>query len=289
MRIRRVEFGPESWRAPVGAENAKQRFDTRRGWRVTIEAEDRVGVGVAAPLEGYAPDTLDEARAALDAVALAGAELPRGVDDLRAILAPIDVPSARFAIETALLALMPDPWGAPERTFEVAHLVDPFDPGSLGAAIARGANTVKMKIGRAGRLDEELAAIRRAAERVRVRVDANGTLRAEDAPRFAGLPVEFVEEPGVALPECRVALDESLRDPSGLAACARPEVVAIVLKPMVLGGLVACLDLAGRAPGVAAIASHTFDGPIMSAANVRLASLLPVSPYAHGLGGLTSP
>lgn len=288
MRVRRVVLRPVSWPAPVHATNAKQRFGERRGVEVRIESgEGGAGVGVAAPLDGYAPDTLEEARDALEAVTLVGVEVT--ADELRPLVDSIPIPSARFALETALCELVGDPWGAPSRPFDVAHLVDPFDPASLEAAIVAGAKTVKMKVGHRGRLDAELEAIRRAATRVRVRVDANGTLRAVDASRFDGLPVEFVEEPGVPLRGCPVALDESLRAPGGIEACARPEVVAIVLKPMVLGGLFACLDLAAHAArhGVAAIASHTFDGPVMRAANVRLAELLPPSAYAHGLGGLT--
>ncbi|MEQ8273652.1 MAG: enolase C-terminal domain-like protein [Deltaproteobacteria bacterium] len=281
MRIERVEVEPLVWRAPVGAGNAKQRFGERRGLRITVFADDMTGVGVAAPLEGYAPDTYEEAEAALAALDLVDADVVRNVDTLRELLTPIVVPSVRFGVETALIDLVGDPWGAPSRTFDSAHLVDAYDPASLERAIEAGARTVKIKIGRD--LGTELSAVRRAAERVKVRVDANGTLRPEDADRFRGLPVELVEEPGIDL-DVPVALDESLRHPEGIERAAHPEVVAIVLKPMVLGGLIACLDLAARAPGVAAIASHTFDGPIAHAANVRLASLLRPSPYAHGLG-----
>ncbi|MEQ9504011.1 MAG: enolase C-terminal domain-like protein [Deltaproteobacteria bacterium] len=282
MKIDRVEVEAVVWRAPVGAGNAKQRFGERRGLRVTVFADDITGVGVAAPLEGYAPDSYEDAEAALAALDLVGAQVERSVDALRELLAPIVAPSVRFGVETALIDLSGDPWGAPSRTFDSAHLVDAYDPTALERAIEAGARTVKIKIGRD--LDTEFLAVRRAAERVKVRVDANGTLRPEDADRFRGLPVELVEEPGIDLGDVPVALDESLRHPEGIERAARPEVVAIVLKPMVLGGLVACLDLAARVPDVAAIASHTFDGPIAHAANVRLASLLRPSPYAHGLG-----
>ncbi len=249
---------------------------------MTVFAGDARGVGVAAPLEGYAPDTYDDAERTLLALDLVGVHVEPDVDALRAVLAPIAVPSVRFGVETALVDLCGDPWGTPPRTFDSAHLVDAYDPAALERAIAAGARTVKIKVGRD--LDVELAAVRRAADRVKVRVDANGTLRPEDAERFGGLPVELVEEPGIDLGDVPVALDESLRSPEGIERAARPEVVAIVLKPMVLGGLITCLDLAARVPDVAAIASHTFDGPIAHAANLRLASLLRPSPYAHGLG-----
>jgi L-alanine-DL-glutamate epimerase-like enolase superfamily enzyme len=65
----------------------------------------------------------------------------------------------------------------------------------------------------------------------------------------------------------------------------------LVLKPTVLGGLVACLALAREAAarGLAATVTHTFDGPVALAAAAELAAALPGGGPACGLdrhGGL---
>jgi hypothetical protein len=116
----------------------------------------------------------------------------------------------------------------------------------------------------------------------RIRLDANQAWGLEDAARFVqGLTrpeaVEYIEEPcqdPLCLPELfhcterrvRFALDESLAVPPRPLSelVGMPGLAALVLKPTVLGGLSACLDLdaLAAAKGLAAVVSSSFESSI---------------------------
>jgi L-alanine-DL-glutamate epimerase-like enolase superfamily enzyme len=106
------------------------------------------------------------------------------------------------------------------------------------------------------------------------------------------LDIEFVEEPnsgfthrpGASIP---VALDESLQGlaPEDLEGLARRSGARfVVLKPMVLGGLSHCIDLARHAAALdlGVVVSHSFDGPVGLLAAAALALALPTR-IAQGL------
>jgi o-succinylbenzoate synthase len=214
-------------------------------------------------------------------------------------------PSARFALQSAavdliarrrgepvhrLLRALPccDPFRAKPETLELAALV-PLHEAVLEARrqLDAGFRTLKMKVGRAGAFEDEANALRelrrQLGDEFALRVDANGVwTRAEALERcgtFASVDIELIEEPcataellegGFALP---LALDESLRRGVTLEPPLKEVgVVAVVLKPSVLGGFDRCLTLAKRARelGFAVIVSHSFEGPIALAASAEL-------------------
>jgi L-alanine-DL-glutamate epimerase-like enolase superfamily enzyme len=93
----------------------------------------------------------------------------------------------------------------------------------------------------------------------------------------------------VPLP-CRIALDESLAAlpaDARLTALRSPGLAAVVLKPTLLGGLAASLELAtlARGFGVAAVASHALEGPVGTAACAELALALAADPTTRATGG----
>jgi L-alanine-DL-glutamate epimerase-like enolase superfamily enzyme len=186
------------------------------------------------------------------------------------------------------------------------------DPSVVEASLAaaeRGFGTIKVKL--AGPLLaaqlETLAAVRQAIGSRSLRLDANQSLDASTAKAelaaLVGLTPELVEEP--VSPEALlsasftspvpIALDESLQNP-GMFARLAPELarlrcVAVVLKPMVLGGFGACVRLAGEASaaGLDVTVSHLFDGPVALAASAHLALVVGSRTRASGLarhGGL---
>jgi o-succinylbenzoate synthase len=237
--------------------------DARRSWseRTTLivvleDAEGRHGLGEAAPLPDYSPDSLDEAKAAL--VPLAGAGLadvelgaPGSSRALYDLSASIATPSARFALESAVLDLWSRRSGEPAwallarlraeilgsdvpdaRSFEQGRPVAALLP--LGAepalrhaeaAFARGIRCFKAKIGAEGAWSEELGMLRDVRRRfpeARLRVDANQSLSPADLaarlPALRELELEWLEEPTRSFPEgvetplgVPVALDESLQ------------------------------------------------------------------------------
>lgn len=304
----------------VEGELSNARGSWRERWGLLLEVQDADGfhgIGEASPLPGYSPETLEAAQAALDHWEAKG---PPRLDEtspllpqIRTEIETIDpaVPSARFAVETALLDLAGRRLGKPMWSLLGAESPSPVPLAALlrlrepkaaiaeiQAVLARGITTVKVKVGRPG--DLELLAAVRATFGSSLRLDANGAFTPENVgERLAALArfePELIEEPvsGAALFDLRespipVAADESLRLPGAwerLEPLRRRGLLrAVVLKPMMLGGGLACLDLAHRAAefGIGAIITHLFDGPVALAAATQLALSLPGERLACGL------
>jgi len=275
----------------------------RHGLLVRIDDGGRSGWGEASPLPGYSPDTVDQAVAALEAW-----RSPPAAPTAEAIAvatAGVAAPSARCALETALLDLAAQRAGVPlhrwlgaaaPRPLPITPMIESPDddpPPWLGAWYAAGHRVLKVKVGRD--LDRELRALARwraVLPELRLRADANRGLPVADAAALcaalAAVGVEAIEEPVpvpalLALPRLPlgVALDESLQDAGARAlidaVAARQPLVAVVLKPPALGGLLRCRALAARAAGhgAGAIVTHVFDGPVARAAAAELALALP--------------
>ncbi len=295
----RLTTALEPFQRPLEAEDARRRWSERRGLIFTVfDGAAGRGRGEAAPLPGYSIESLAEVEAAL-----AGAELE--VDPARDLAGVWSaVPSAwpaaaRFAAESALLewwagrrgTSIERALGAGPGPVPVAHLVSELSLERALSAVP-GAAALKIKIGRPGRLSEELQLIHEISQAtpLPLRVDANQAFHEETPAVLAALAelgVELVEEPcpeTLALTDSPVplALDESLfaHAPSQAELAERPFIKALVLKPTCLG-LANTLSLAWRGP--APIISHTYEGPIGQRVLHALARALS-SPYAHGVG-----
>jgi L-alanine-DL-glutamate epimerase-like enolase superfamily enzyme len=279
------------------ARGSRLSWSTREGLLLVLEDDDgTVGFGEATPLPGFSPDTVEAAGAALEGFAWRAAT--DGFDEAAMRALP---PSARFAVETALVDLRGRREGVPAASLLGAP--EPCAPVPVGAlaggldadptpvaegALARGAALVKVKSSGCD-LERDLAALSRLRAALgpgaRVRVDLGGVLDPRDVPRwleaFAGCGVEAVEEPcsGRALAQLGKMpipwlADETLGDPSlRHALLESPACAGVVLKPTVLGGLGACLDMAGRARknDKSVTITHAFEGPVARAAAAALA------------------
>jgi O-succinylbenzoate synthase len=275
------------------------------------------GLGEAAPLPGYSPDSMaqvvDELQRLTDAPVRAdplASPLELLVDTLAAH--PMQHPSSRLALETALLDWLGHTRGKPihqllvgrveRQPIPIADLVMETNPALWPARVEErigdGATHLKFKVGRD--FDAELSAlqtIRRGNPGLPIRLDANRRIPIEALRRCAKsleeLELELIEEP-VAAPSWPDALSLSL--PFALDETLRDEVLsqqlletgkirAVVLKPMVLGGLRASIEVAERAAlhGAKYLVSHTFDGPIARAVTAELALALQTE-LAAGLG-----
>ncbi|MBN2197003.1 MAG: hypothetical protein JW751_29635 [Polyangiaceae bacterium] len=311
---------------PRSVRTARFAWQRREGLIFELHGSGNIlGQGEATPLPGYSRETLEDCRAALAAVRVAGLGLNPGVPFAVWLAATTDVraalpPAARCAFEGALLdlagkasdrpawaCLEPAPGERPEPR-ELAALLYETTPTEIArearSAIARGIRCLKLKIGRPGSLADELelaTAVRREVPDVSLRLDANRAFSLTEAARalegFAGLGCELVEEPTFELELARledpatatvaealaalplpVALDESLRDaPPGALRRVRRQgfPLAVVLKPMLLGGVARSLELAteARELDIDVIVTHLFDGPLglATAATVALA------------------
>lgn len=320
MRIVRHLLRRVGGEIPGQVANRASTWRERHGVLLELEDESGVcGVGEASPLPGYSPDTLEACEAALVAW---GARVPIGIGEdapplerveAAAASLPDEAPAARMAVETALLDLIGKRSGVP-----VSELLAGCRPtaaiplcallsGADGAAraaevregLARGVRCFKLKVGGTD-FDGELEAIRVLRRACPgpwlLRLDANGAWPPERARRnlaaLSGLGIELVEQP--VAPDALfdltgspvlLAADETMRLPDAVErlrasrACA-----AVVLKPMVLGGLVRCLRLGRRAreARLGVVVTHLFDGPVALAAACELALAL-ATPLPCGL------
>lgn len=285
-----------------------------------VDADGRSGVGEASPLPGHSPDDLDQAFSAIERVVRADAlglfSSSSSLEELGAFLDAHEVssPSARFALETAALDLRGLREGRPlhrllsDATSDAVPL-STLVPLSTAEATRRSARSLvdagyrsfKAKIGGDRAAERQcLEALRTTiGEACELRLDANASLSLDEAEsrlaELAPLRPSYVEEPTAlhalgGVPRSfavDVALDESLvhLDAGALERfLGAGKVGAVVLKPMLHGGLGRCLaigELASRF-GIGAAASHLFDGPVALAAASELALALP-RPLAAGL------
>ncbi|NUO52067.1 MAG: hypothetical protein HOV80_24715 [Polyangiaceae bacterium] len=282
---------------PARVVGSRLSWSVREGLLLALEDDDgTVGFGEATPLPDFSPDTLAEAEAALESFDWGSSWSFADRRSLRGL-----TPSARFAVETAeldlrgrregmpLARLLGSPGSMPRVPIgALAGRLDD-DPESVARdALTRGAALVKVKS--SGRdLEQDRAALSRLRAALgpaaRLRVDLGGALEVADVPRFleafAEAGVEVVEEPcsGRVLAELgKMAVpwlaDETLVDEALHAALIEnPACDGLVLKPTVLGGLGACLDLAARAQKAdkSVTITHTFEGPVARAAAAALA------------------
>jgi len=308
---------------------ARGQWHQRQTLLVRLHAGDaRDGQGEAAPLPGYSPDELPAVeRALLDVPApelerMLDITEPARISSAVAALLPAELPSARFALETALFDRLGLRLGRPlwsllreayasaatelVRPVPLCSLLPSDDPvGALAQAVREselGVRAFKLKVGpdvvQPAQL-ELLTSLRATlGASVELRLDANRSLSGRTVravlERVAVYRPEFVEEP-VALAEvellrelaCPLALDESLQgmsDETLAGLCRLPSCRALVLKPTALGGLGRCAALAAvaQAQGKAQVVSHTLEGPIGWLACVHLALALGCS-VAAGL------
>jgi len=299
----------------------------RTTWLRVRDAAGNVGVGEASPLPGYAPESPAQARhalrqagAALVGRRLAGeASIAAILDDLIDGAALADSPAAASALECALLDLIGQQRGLPVcallvellgttpprwRSVPLASLVRCSDDPARAVeetarARARGIGTVKVKIGRPGAAEAELATVRALRHafgtELELRLDANRAFARGEAEarlaQFAAVAPSLIEEPVddgrwdlLGVRPIPIAADEALQarhvDGRLEAALAAGYCQALVLKPTVLGGVRRCLELArlGARHGATIIVTHTDDGPIAMALASHLAIALASQP-----------
>jgi o-succinylbenzoate synthase len=308
------------------ARNAHAHWSARSVRIITLESGTGLcGLGEAAPLPGFSPDTDADCERALGELDLQG--VPEQLGAEQSLLAelgrassrlPSALPAARCALEAALLdlwsraagvpawaMLRADRAAPPER--RVAALLMGEPEQALEQALAargRGVNAFKLKVGRAGLLERELAAFARLRaelpEDTQLRLDANRAWPANAAlahlQRFAAHVPEFIEEPcafagleALSATPVPLALDESLATlpPEGVlpAQFAAWGVRALIVKPTLLGGISACSAWAriARECGAELVLSHAFEGPLGLALSAALALSVGSERMAHGL------
>jgi len=319
----------------------------RKGMVLRVLANGSIqGLGEASPLPGYSPETLDACLEFLQSGRLLSRAREQALEalpndnaaprDLQqwvvswGNLLPHSLPSLRFGLETALIDLLAQRWKLSLRaclgrildrpvdalpTVRSACLVNlmelEFQLPRLKSQYAQGHRLFKCKVGRPGRLSEELDRLtdflRQMPHDVRLRLDGNGSLTVDALNHLlstiAPERIEAIEEPWELLQSSPsgtpasdpgtvitvpILLDESPQRPNALPLVERllrrKMVAGLVLKPTTLGGLFSCWSLASLAwrCGAYALVTHTHEGPIGFEACYALASQFP-SEIIHGL------
>jgi o-succinylbenzoate synthase len=277
-------------------------LSSRRGWLVEVETKSGVrGYGDYA-IPPTARSAGDEERRLVD---LAQAASGLGLEDALRTLS--NASPVRWAMECALLDALARHRGRPLRCLldggAAARVAvnAVAEPDGLALALAAGYRVVKMKVGRQAPA-VEAATLRRLdiPPGIRLRLDANCSWSWDDAAWFleavGDLPIESLEEPlnrpSLArlatlqnLTAIDLAVDESLPSLGADAVIDRRPVRRLVLKPAVLGGLFAALDVAkrARAAGMTSVVTTSLESAVGVAAAAHLAAAVDGSGLAHGL------
>ena len=191
-------------------------------------------------------------------------------------------------------------WPAPLRTEIPVNSTIPAVGPELAYDIARaaGCHTAKVKVAERGQsLAEDASRLEAVRDALgpggKIRIDANGGWSVDDAVHavreLARFDLEYVEQPCASIGELAelrrmlmrsgwylpIAADESIRradDPYQVAERAAADIAVLKVQP--LGGVRACLQIAGRI-GLPVVVSSALETSIGIRAGLALAAALP--------------
>jgi len=304
-RLAGLSWTPYALRLRTPFQTSRERLSVRHGLLVrAVDSDGREGYGEAAPIAGFGMESLAESGRALQwsaerlvgrrpAAGPAASSHKRPSRRLRSIPDALDAldairhaPAARHGIECALADLAAQARGVPmyrwlldalgasfaaPAAIPVNATVGALDPAAAARhaaqLAAQGYGTLKVKVGAGGAQadSERLAAVRKAAPRIVLRVDANGAWTEEEALDWLAahvhLGLEYAEQPLprgnlpawirlTAASPVPIAADESvLSAAEAQAILAAKAAHLLVLKPMALGGPLPALRVAAHAIG----------------------------------------
>lgn len=260
-------------------------FTEKETWFLRVwekENPNCIGWGEASPLKGlsidYSPNYESELRKLLNE--LSKLDFPESTNSALAFIGvhiPLEKPSVRFGLETALLDLLnggkriifDSPFVHGKARIPINGLIwmgdKAFMQKQIDEKLKAGYNTIKLKIG-AIDFDTELALLEGIREQysandITLRVDANGAFTATHAmgklEQLAALEIHSIEQPIkpkqyelmkvlCAESPLDIALDEELIGVNGKeekrALLERIQPQYIILKPALLGGFLSCQE-----------------------------------------------
>ncbi|MBT5569571.1 MAG: o-succinylbenzoate synthase [Acidimicrobiaceae bacterium] len=270
-----------------------------------VDEDGNIGLGEAAPLAGFTPDTVEIAESALR----------RWAADQAGDGDPPASVTARAAVDSALLDL-----AARIAATSVHRLLAPESPdrlavsalatgasveaiaASAAAAVAAGHGTVKIKVGTHGMngdLDRVSAVRSRIGPDVRLRLDANGAWGVPEAlrhlDRLAEFDIEFLEEPVAGIENLAavrnsspvpIAVDESAPTVEDISRAVETGAAdLVVLKPSAIGGPSEAARAAAivRDAGMNVVVTSLLEGSVGIRAAAHLASAIGAVDPAPGL------
>lgn len=233
-----------------------QRLVTREGWIVELRDGEAVGFGEIAPLPEFSQETAEQAGQQAQ-------QLLNGWVSGEALDYATALPSVAFGLSMAELEMA---GGLPaEGNYQVAPLCA-GDPDDLVEELSKmsGDKIAKIKVGMYEAVRDGMVAnmFIEAIPEIRLRLDANRKWTPLKAQQFAKYVkpehragIAFLEEPCktpadslafAAETGINIAWDETVRD-EGFEVKAEPGVVAIVIKPTLVGSVQRCMALVKQA------------------------------------------
>ena len=263
MRISQFKVTPYSILFVKPLQTSEKTYIQREGVWLQIRYEDYIGVGEAAPLEGFSQENVKEVHYALEGFHQAIDGESFDSDDLLSLvnIHTEGIPSATFALEMAIFDLL-----AQETKKPLALYLNPDAPteitvnGISGIHMpGDGFKVIKVKVGFRNLFDEieHLVMLTQSfGEDILFRLDVNGAFDLPQAIRFCkemeAFNIDYIEQPLPAQElvdlaeliyhtKIPIAEDESLTDYSSAEKIIEDQAADVfIVKPMVSGGFKEC-------------------------------------------------
>ena len=263
MNITAFEVIPYNIPFVTPLQTAGNTYTHREGVWLQLKSGELTGVGEAAPLEGFNPETLKEVHYALEGFHQAVDREDFEIDELFSLIEvhTEDTPSARFALETAVYDVLAKEADIPLAKYLHANAKsEVVVNGLVGLHLpSDGFSIMKVKMGK-GNLFDEIEQMKQLTlsfgEIVKFRLDLNCAFDLSKAIRFCKemekFNIDYIEQPLPAdnledLAELTyhtqipIAVDESLTDfQSAEKIIDKQAAHVFVIKPMVSGGFTEC-------------------------------------------------
>jgi len=272
LKISHFSVTPYSIPFVKSLQTAGKIYTHREGVWLQLHWEDYTGLGEAAPLEGFSRENMKEVHCALERFHQAIDGESFDSDDLLSLvnIHTEGIPSARFALETAVFDILSQEAGKPLSLFLNPHTPTEIAVnGITGIHMPdEGFDVMKVKVGFRKIFDEieNMEHLTQSfGEDVSFRLDANGAFDLPQAIRFCkemeSFNIDYIEQPLPAEElvdmaelsyhtEISIAVDESLTDFNSAEKIIENQAVNVfIIKPMVSGGFTECkkiIDLARK-------------------------------------------
>jgi len=311
-----LKYSPFNLELSNKFENSKAKLFERKGFIIKFESDGKTGYGEANPLPEFGSETFEQDEEALKGFKLNLNILPEDFiesieDSLKALS---DLPALRHGFEQAIFNLLCakanislneilNCTSRPEiKVNAVIGLLNPAESASAALRLVKeGFTTLKIKAGREQFKDDLncLVAIQKAVgDEVKLRIDANGKWNTNEAienlKALEIFNIEYVEQPVKNLigfqkvskkSSIPLAADESIRSFNDAKNFIKSRTIkALVLKPMLLGGIIPTLKIIQIAEkeNLKVIISSSFESSLGRSWAIFAASTVKED-IAHGL------
>ncbi len=287
-------------------------FKTNNTITVKLYDHKLLGIGKGSPVLNYSYENIDDTETDLKKIVkLLKDRSFNNIKDIQTFIFTLQaksIPSALFAIETALLTLLSKKtntpiWkllnkNSPHNIIKINALLNTdTDINDVAEFINKGVSSFKVKVGRTS-IDKELQFLRllrkTAGQQAEIRLDANKTISFADLKKrldaYSTIAPSFIEEPCNTMLPCsytapfNIGADESIVQNKNRILKTESIYKIIILKPA-LHGIFNTLNIAKQAfkNDKQVTITHMMDGPVAINAALHTAFALSKPPLACGL------